>query len=428
MYKNRSISQKIRRLVDHFPVVVITGARQVGKTTLINHLFPSFDKVVFDPVQDIDNARAEPDLFLDNHPAPLVLDEIQYAPEVVPSLKRRIDCDRRPGSYILTGSQQWEILKTISESLAGRAVFVDLEGFSMAEISEEVDGPSWLSRWLDDAEDFINHPPARRETTRTLIEQLWRGWLPESDKLPLDLLTSFHEGYLRTYIERDVRQHAEVEDWQQFGRFVQLTAAMNAREINYSQLGRDIGVTPQTAQRWLSILKATFQWYEVSAYSGNAIKRLSEKPKGYVADTGFACYLQRISSPAALAGHPQLGALFESAVAAEIRKMSSLMGTAPRLYHWRSHGGAEVDLVMERDGIIYPLEIKLTTNPSRKDTRGIHAFRATYPNHRIAPGLVITPGSSAREKALMKISDHDYALDWTAMNDLPEHRTPNSEP
>ena len=414
VYKHRAISQKIGQLIDHFPVVVITGARQVGKTTLIDHLFPAFDKVVFDPVQDVENARAEPDLFLDNHPAPLVLDEIQYAAEVVPSLKRRVDHDRKPGSYILTGSQQWEILKTISESLAGRAVFVDLEGFSLAEIGEDADTPDWLSRWMDNTGGFIDQPPVRRETKRALIEQLWRGWLPAADTIPIDLLPTFHEGYMRTYIERDVRQHAEVEDWQQFGRFVQLAAAMNGREINYSQLGRDIGITPQTAQRWLSILKATFQWFDVPAFSGNAIKRLSEKPKGYFADCGFACYLQRISSPSALAGHPHLGALFESAVVAEIRKMSACMGTAPKLHHWRSHGGAEVDVLLERDGIIYPLEIKMTANPSRKDTRGIQAFRATYPGMRIAPGLVITPGSTTRPKALTKISDHDYALDWSA--------------
>jgi predicted AAA+ superfamily ATPase len=421
MYKNRAISPKVRQLVDHFPVVVITGARQVGKTTLINHLFPGFDKVVFDPVQDIENARAEPDLFLDNHPAPLVLDEIQYAAEVVPSLKRRVDLGCKSGSYILTGSQQWEILKTISESLAGRAAFVDLEGFSLAEISEDTADPDWLSCWLNDAEGFIKQPPVRREITRTLVEQLWRGWLPAADTIPLDLMPAFHEGYMRTYIERDVRQHAEVEDWQRFGRFVQLSAAMNGREINYSQLGRDISITPQTAQRWLSILKATFQWFEVPAFSGNAIKRLSEKPKGYLADCGFACYLQRISSPAALAGHPQLGALFESAVAAEIRKMSSLLGTSPMLYHWRSHGGAEVDLILERDGILFPVEVKLTANPSRKDARGIQAFRATYRELNIAPGLVITPGSSTNSKALTKISDHDYALDWSATLNPTNH-------
>jgi len=134
MYKNRNLSKKIRGLAENFPIVVVSGARQVGKSTLLRHLFPDMDAVVFDPVIDIGNARKDPDLFLDNHPAPLILDEIQYAPELVSALKRRVDEDRTPGRYILTGSQQWAVLKTISESLAGRCVFSDLEGFSLVVV------------------------------------------------------------------------------------------------------------------------------------------------------------------------------------------------------------------------------------------------------------------------------------------------------
>ncbi len=413
-YKVRALSSKILRLAEHFPCVVVSGARQVGKSTLLQHLFPGHSAVVFDPVTDIGNARQDPDLFLDNHPVPLVLDEIQYAPELVPAIKRRIDRDRAPGSYILTGSQQWSVLAAVSESLAGRAVFADLEGFSLAEIAGDSARPSWLHRWLADPAAFAEDPPPCRVPVRTLYEQLWRGWLPEANLLPPDLLPSFHAAYLRTYIERDVRVLAEVGDWQQFGRFVQLAAAMNACEINYAQLGRDIGMTPQTAQRWLALLRATFQWQELPAFSGNAVKRVSSKPKGYMADTGMACHLQQISSPAALAGHPGTGALFEGAVLAEIRKMAALEATPPALRHWRTHSGAEVDLLMERDGWIYPVEIKLASNPSRKDARGIAAFRAAHPDRKIAPGLVITPGTSGQQQALQKLSDQDYALAWNA--------------
>ena len=412
MYKSRALSDKIKRLADFFPAVVISGARQVGKSTLIKHLFPHFSTVVFDPVSDVGNARKDPDLFLDNHPPPLVLDEVQYAPELIPALKRRIDLNRKPGSYILTGSQQWAALKTVSESLTGRAVFANLEGFSLAEMAEDVVSPSWLSRWLTNPDVFIHQKNVCRTPTRTLNEQLWRGWLPDSDRIPLDLLPDFHAAYQRTCIERDVRLLAEADDWQLFGRFVQLASAMNACEINYSQLGRDLGITPQTARRWLALLRATFQWHEAPAYSGNAIKRISGKSKGYMADTGLACHLLQLSSPAALSGHPQTGALFESAVVAEIRKMSALESVPPALYHWRTHGGAEVDLLLERDGSFYPMEIKLTTNPTRKDARGVAALRATYPNLKIAPGLVITPGTTGQKNALTKISEHDYALSW----------------
>jgi uncharacterized protein len=414
MYKYRWLAEKIKRLAEHFSVVVLTGARQVGKSTLLGHLFPALEAVVFDPVKDVAGARQDPDLFLDNHPTPLFLDEIQYAPELVPAIKRRVDLNRRPGSYILTGSQQWSVMKSISESLAGRAVFATLEGFSLGEIAGESTGSTWLSRWLADPADFMAHPPACRIPGRTLNEQLWRGWLPEADRLPLDLLPEFHAAYLRTYLERDVRLLAGVEDWQVFGRFVQLAAALTACEVNYSQLGRDIGVTPQTARRWLTMLRATFQWHEVPAYSGNAVKRISGKSKGYLADTGMACHLLQLSSPAALSGHPQTGALFESAVLAEIRKMCALESTPPALYHWRSHGGAEVDLILERDGRFYPIEIKLTTNPARKDTMGLSAFRKTYPGLDVAPGLVITPGQTGQQKAVQRISEHDCALSWQA--------------
>ena len=407
MYKDRIVTEKLRRLAGEFPSVVVSGARQVGKSTLLKHVFPDLEMVVFDPVTDVGNARRDPDLFLDNHPAPLVLDEIQYAPELVPAIKRRIDKDRRPMRYLMTGSQQWQVLRSIAESLAGRTVFLNLEGFSLAEIAGQIPARSWLECWLENAEAFVAGPSPRLEIRRTLYETLWRGWLPEADEHSRDLIPSFFQAYLQTYIERDVRRVAEVEDWQQFGRFIQLAAALTAQEVNHSQLGRELGVTHQTAQRWLATLRATLQWYEVPAYSGSTIKRISAKPKGYFADTGLACSLQRVSSPQALGGHPVTGSLFETAMAAEIRKLSSVMATPANLYHWRSHGGAEVDLLLERDGVFFPMEIKLTSNPGRRDTNGISAFRRTYPNLRIAPGLVLTPC-----ERFQKISEKDYALPW----------------
>lgn len=414
MYKHRMLSEKVLKLSEYFPVVVVSGARQVGKSTLLKHLFPGCDMVVFDPVLDVGQARREPDLFLANHPSPLILDEIQYAPELVSALKRQVDKDRRPGMYILTGSQQWSVLKSMAESLAGRAVFVDLEGFSLAEIAEVPSGASWLNRWLADTDAFVKEPPKRcLPSAHSLYEQLWRGWLPECDGLPLALIPAFYEGYVRTYIERDVRLLAAVEDVQQFGRFVQLAAALNAREINHSQVGRDVGVTPQTARRWLELLKATFQWYEVPSFSGNAIKRISGKAKGYFGDSGLACHLQQISSPKALEGHPQTGALFEAAVMAELRKLAALESVSPVVYHWRTHGGAEVDVLLERDATFYPLEIKLTLSPGRRDAQGFSAFRKTYPHLKTAPGLVITPGLISG-KSLEQISDNDYALAWNA--------------
>jgi predicted AAA+ superfamily ATPase len=311
------------------------------------------------------------------------------------------------GLYVLTGSQQWAVLKSASESLAGRAVFLDLEGFCLAEIAEVQSADHWLKRYLDSPEEFFNKPPWRLPVRRTLNEQLWRGFLPEADAMEQAWIPEFYGAYLRTYIERDVRLLSNLGDWQQFGRFVQLAAALTAQEVNHSQFGRELGTTPQTAQRWLATLRGTFQWFETPAYHGNTMKRISGKPKGYFADTGLACSLQMLSSPLTLSGHPLAAALFETAVAGEIRKLSSTLATAANIYHWRSYSGAEIDLLLERDNTFFPIEVKMTSHPARRDTRGITAFRESYPHLKIAPGLVIAPA-----QRLERISDLDYCMPW----------------
>ncbi len=406
MYRERLVTQRLLNLADVFPAVIVAGARQVGKSTLLQHVYGDVaDIVVFDPVVDVENARQDPDLFLDNHTTPLVLDEIQHAPELVAALKRRIDQDRRPGKYILSGSQQWSVLTSVSESLAGRVGFIDLEGFCLAESAGSQ--RSWLAAWISDPSDFLASGPTRLPESRTLYEQLWRGGLPDATLQDESVIPDLHAAYQRTYIERDVRLLADISDWQLFGRFLRLCAALSAQEVNRSHLGRELGVTPQTAERWLNLLKATYQWFEVPAYSGNAVKRVSGKPKGYLADTGLACHAQILSSPAALGGHPFLGALFETAVVSEIRKHAGVMSTPPRLHHWRSSGGAEVDLLLERDGVFYPIEVKASSTPSRRDTTGITAFRKTYPHLRIQKGLVIAP-----TKKVLQLSENDWAIPW----------------
>jgi len=407
MYLPRLITKRLLGLSAVFPAIVVSGARQVGKSTLLQHVFKNkAEFVVFDASLDIENARRDPELFLNNHRTPLVLDEIQYAPELVSAIKRSIDRDRSPGRFILTGSQQWGVLSSIAESLAGRAVFIDLEGFCLAEIIQS-GSDSWIASWMENPEAFLQRRPARIKADRTLFEQLWRGWLPEAQFLPLETIPDFYAAYIRTYIERDVRLLADVADVQLFGRFLRLVAALTGQEINYSRLGREIGLTPKTAHRWLGMLQATFQWFSIPAYSGNTVKRISSAPKGYIADTGLACAAQAVSSPRAIGGNPLWGALFETAVAGEIRKQCSMLSPRPNIYHWRSHGGAEVDIILERDGVYYPVEIKAASNPTRRDAGGIGAFRKTYPRLHIEKGLVIAPAGQ-----VLPLSEHDVVMPW----------------
>lgn len=402
------LTKRLRDLVRSFPAVVVVGARQVGKSTLLQATFGSkMPTVVFDPLIDVENARRDPELFLNNRPPPIILDEIQYAPELIAAIKRRIDKNREPGQYLMTGSQQWGVLQTMAESLAGRAVFLDLEGFGAAEAARARQPRPWLVAWLTDPEAFIRGQHKRLKTRYTVYEQLWRGWLPEAQFLSRKTLPDFHSAYQRTYMERDVRLLANVSDWQTFGRFLRLLAALTAQEINYNELGREIGLTAQTAKRWTALLQATFQWFEVASYHGSAIKRVSGKPKGYVADTGLACAAQAISSPEALGGHPLWGPLFETAVVSEVRKQIAVLSPKPNLYHWRSHGGAEVDLLLEYNGFFFPVEIKAASQPSRYDTRSLKAFRETYPKLKTAPGLVISP-----TERVIQLSEKDFTAPW----------------
>ena len=409
-YIPRLLTNRLLGLAKNFPAVIVTGARQVGKSTWLEHVLgDTADIVVLDPVIDIENARQDPELFLNNHRLPLVLDEIQYAPELVPAIKRRIDSLGKNGLFFITGSQQWGVMKSISESLAGRCAFIDLNGFSLFEVAEEETRTNCLRYWLENPGGSISHSLTRLTLKNTFYEQLWKGFMPRVHFLDDEFIPDYFEAYQRTYIERDVRLMIDVSDMNLFSRFVGLLAAMSAQEINFSELGRDLGLNPQTAKSWLSVLVYTFQWLELPPFTMNPIKRISGKPKGYLADTGFACWLLAISSPRSLSSHPSLGALFESAAVSELKKQIASMSNKPKMYHWRAYSGGEVDLILEYDGTFYPIEFKVTANPSSKATIGISSFRKHYPNLRIAPGLVMAPTDRFRQ-----ISENDYAIPWDA--------------
>lgn len=389
IYKKRLLEEKLQKLSKYFPAIVLTGARQVGKSTLLQHFLPQVQHITFDPVIDVGNARQDPELFLDNLSTPIILDEIQFSPELMPVIKRRIDANKQPGQYWLTGSQNLNVSKNVSESLAGCAALLSL--FPMT-ISERYDDASaWIVPYLKDPTQFLSKPPKRIPSTITssLSSIIWKGGYPGLIDMDPRLQSDALNSYLRTYIERDVRLLCEVADLQEFSRFVQLLANLTAQEVNFAQLGREIGISPQTGKRWLNILKSTYQWIDIPAYSGNTLKRISGKNKGYFNDTGLACHMMHISSPQNLLGHPKLGALFETCVVNDILCQLALVNGNPAIYHWRSHAGAELDLLIEIDNIYFPIEIKCKTRPTKTDLRGIQAFRETYPMLTLAPSLVI---------------------------------------
>jgi predicted AAA+ superfamily ATPase len=408
MYLARHLEGKIAHLGEKFKVVLVLGGRQVGKTTLLRHLFPAARYFVFDPVQDLYDARQDPDMFLKSYPLPLVLDEVQYVPEVLAALKRFVDQSPQKGQYFLTGSQNFTALRQVSESLAGRVAIVELEPLTIYEKSQIFNSKSWLKTYLESPSDLLSS--SFQVLDMDLLTTLWQGGFPGTlDLTPPDFY-DFFQSYMQTYVERDVRTLTNVRNLTQFSRFVSLQGALTGQEMNAAHLGREIGISPPTAQDWMGILVNSYQLMTIPAFSGNLLKRVSKKPKVYFKDTGFSCYLMRINSRDALLGHPGFGSLFETFCVNQILRVLKSYGKAFNAYHWRTGHGAEVDLVLEMDGVFYPIEFKAKTNPVRRDVRGLTQFREDHPLLKIAPGIIIHGGDT-----FYKLKDDIFAIPWHAV-------------
>jgi len=395
-YHHRLLEPKLLACVESFPCTLVSGARQVGKSTLVAERFGDrFRTFVFDPVQDLFGVREDPDLFLRNNPPPLILDEIQYAPELVPALKRYVDRERRPGMFLITGSQQWQVMRDLAESLAGRVALLELPAFCFQEF-EDQEGPCWLNEWFDaepdDPEDALQRLQTRAVQRYSATERIWRGGFPDVQRLADGVIPGWMQGYVATYLQRDVRTMLSVRDEAQFAAFLSLCAALTAQECNYNQLGRDIGLSAPAAKRWVGVLRSSYQWLEVPAFSMNTVKRVSNRPKGYLADTGLASFLLRLSSPAAVQGHPAFGALFETLVVTECYKQLQQQPLVPALSHYRQHSGAEVDLIIERDGAFFPIEVKAASHVGPRDARSIGIFQETV-GTAARTGLIIYGGA-----------------------------------
>ncbi len=398
-YKHRLIETRLKELFEYYPVVAVLGARQVGKSTLVANLFADgLNSTVFDPVVDIGNARQDPDFFLQNIPTPAFFDEIQYAPELLGSIKRRVDEEKRNGLFLLSGSQHLSVLKDISESLAGRVAIVNLLPMSSNELNEKP-GKGFLEKWISgETKAELNPGPGQTWPTWKAI---WRGGYPKIVEFPDHLIPGYWQSYLQTYIERDVRKVANIGSLQTFGRFIGLLAALTAQEINHNQIGRELGIARNTALAWTEIAQSTYQWISITAFSRNPLKKISGKNKGFFTDTGLACYLQKITAAEVIPGHPLQGRLFETFVVMEIIKLLQALPIQPNLYHFRSHSGAEVDIILEQNGVLYPIEIKSKSNPNRKDIQGFRSFKKCFPKENIHAGLVICASPSIKNWPLM---------------------------
>jgi predicted AAA+ superfamily ATPase len=374
-YHPRTLTQAIGRAAATFPAVMVTGARQTGKTTLLRHEFGESHRYVSLDRPDVRlRAQSDPLSFLAENPPPLILDEVQHVPELLPYIKERIDEDRRAGQWLLTGSQGFGLMKGVSESLAGRVAILTLDPLSVGEVTGSIPQYSvdqLLERVFGGSEVASGaqlQPGAGLAGNDTaaphLVDWILRGGYPE---LRLDSRVDrqlWLSSYTQTYLERDVRNLSQVGDLGAFTRFLALVASRTGTLVNLAELGREVGVTAPTAKRWLSVLEASQVVFLLPAFHRNFGKRIRKSPKLYLLDPGLASYLMGLHEPDAVLHGPALGPLTETVVVSEWVKAFRARGERPEMAFWRSSAGHEVDIVIERSGQLFGIEVKATATPT----------------------------------------------------------------
>ena len=370
MWITRDIQPSLQRSVRTRPILVLTGARQTGKTSTLLRLFPKYGLVSLDLPTEAEQAEKEPQSFLGRHPSPVIIDEVQYAPRLFRHLKVLVDANRaRNGQFLLTGSQKFTLMKNVSESLAGRADIAELETLSFAEIRAA-------------------RPAITVETA------IVRGGFPELHANPDIDQVAFYNSYLATYLERDVRSLANVGSLRDFERFLRACALRSANLLNKADLARDVGIAPSTANHWLSTLEASGQVVLLEPWFSNRTKSIVKSPKLYLADTGLLCALLNIRSEDALHQSPAAGAIWETFIFAQLRSRERRAGRLGSLFFWRDRT-REVDFVVDVGGRLDLFEAKWTEIPGDGDAVNLNFVRTVVGKSRVGGGSVIsrTPNS-----------------------------------
>ncbi len=381
----RFAARAVAAAARQFPVLLVTGARQVGKTTLLRSLARTGRRyVTLDDPLVLRLARDDPALFIQTYPPPVLIDEVQYAPQILPHIKMAVDARAKPGDFWLTGSQPFHLMQGVAESLAGRVAVLSLLGLSRREALRLPPAPAFLP------------VPARLQGLRrssvpadlhALYATIWRGSYPALVTQPAMSRDLFYSSYLQTYIQRDVRDLARVGDETAFLRFVRAAAARTAQLLNIADLARDADVAPNTAKSWLSILEASGIVSLLQPWHTNITKRLVKTPKLYFLDTGLCAYLTQWTSPQTLEAGAMAGAMFETWVYGQVLRSHAHAGSTAPMYFFRDKDQREIDLLIESDGLLYPIEIKKSATPGRDAIAGM----LTLAGHGVAlgPGAVV---------------------------------------
>lgn len=394
----RTLEPTLLEVASQVPVVTLTGPRQSGKTTLMRAVFDEAEYVSLEEPDRREHALEDPRGFLGQFRGPVILDEVQRTPDLFSYIQTLVDEDDRPGQFLLSGSQNFLLARSISQSLAGRSAILHLLPFSRSELDgRQPLRPEQLGRELPEAESGpgSEHGPADEPG---LLESLFRGFYPRIHDRGLEP-TRWLGDYYRTYVERDVREIVQVGDLETFGRFVRLCAGRNGQLLNYSSLANDCGIAHTTAKRWLSILEASFLVLLLRPHHRNFNKRLIKSPKLYFLDTGLLCYLLRIRSPEDLQIHASRGAIFESYVVSELHKGFVHRGQEPDLYFWRDSAGHEIDVLVETGPeSLVPVEAKSGETVTRDFFKGLDFWRNLVGDPEAPAALVYGGDRSHRRR------------------------------
>lgn len=370
MYITRHMEKPVMELNEQYPVLLLTGPRQVGKTTMLEHLIEvegkGRKKVSLDDLTLRELAKTDPKMFFQLYQPPLLIDEVQYAPELFPYIKIMVDERHQPGDFWLTGSQLFKMMEGVQESLAGRVALLHLSPLSQSEIMKRPPEPPFslelpLLSERQNGRQMLNTPE--------VFQRIHQGGMPALVTGTYSNASIFYSSYIDTYMERDVRRLSNDIDSLKFLRFLRSVAARTSQQVNYKGIADDAEIDQTTAKNWLHVLEALGIIFLLEPYSNNVLKRTVSTPKLYFYDSGMVCYLTRWSSPETAMEGAMSGALLENYTVAEIIKTYQNAGQEPFLYYYRDKDAREIDLILERDGKLFPIEIKKMASPPKKLTK-----------------------------------------------------------
>ena len=387
-YIERAITSVLKKRVTTSKCLLLTGARQVGKSTLVKHVFPEFHRANFDDRLTRLQAREEPKLFFMNNPRPLFIDEVQKENSILEEIKQIVDDSDQRGEFILSGSQKLELMKGVSESLAGRVSVMELTGLSLREIK----GISFNHHFIP-SEEYLREREKELRPYSNIWKIIHKGSYPELYDVDRDW-QDYYSSYVATYLERDINELIAADSLT-FTKFMTSVAARTGEMLNYANIAGEVGVSEPTIKNWISVLERTGIVYILQPYSSSALTRAIKTPKIYFRDTGLACYLTRWLSPETLMNSAVAGNMFETFVVSEILKSYSNEGRDYRfsIFYYRgkdkrSSGENEIDLVIQEDGKLYPVEIKMTGNP-KADMGAANQVLDKIPDKKRGTGVIL---------------------------------------